>query len=141
MVCHNQELSYLQQTLNSHTGEIVGTALQENQIGKMKLKYSQVLLHWLRNHEKTVKQWVRNRVIEILRFTDSSEWLFISSQNMIADLETRRVDDLRLFHQNLSLISGFDWMRKGNKEFPMKSLDQIRLSREELAAIQIQSVL
>ena len=32
-------------------------------------------------------------------------------------------------------------MRKDNKEFPIKLLDQIRLSREELAAIQIENVL
>ena len=32
-------------------------------------------------------------------------------------------------------------MRKDNKEFRIKSLDQIRLSREELAAIQIENVL
>ena len=32
-------------------------------------------------------------------------------------------------------------MRKDNKEFPIKSLDQIRLSRQELAAIQIENVL
>ena len=32
-------------------------------------------------------------------------------------------------------------MRKDNKEFPIKSLDQIRLSREELAAIQTENVL
>ena len=106
----------------------------------MKLTDSQVVLHWLSNHEKAVKQWVRNRVIEILRFTDSSEWFFISSHNMIADLGTRRVDDLRLVDQNSTWINGFDWMRKDNKEFPIKSLDQIRLSREELAAIQVENV-
>ena len=32
-------------------------------------------------------------------------------------------------------------MRKDNKEFPIKSLDQIRLSREELAPTQIENVL
>ena len=32
-------------------------------------------------------------------------------------------------------------MRKDDKEFPIKSLDQIRLSREELAAIQTENVL
>ena len=128
-------------TTNAHTGEIVRRALQENHKGKMKLTDSQVVLHWLSNHEKAVKQWVRNRVIEILRFTDSSEWFFISSHNMIADLGTRRVDDLRLVDQNSTWINGFDWMRKDNKEFPIKSLDQIRLSREELAATQIENVL
>ena len=60
---------------------------------------------------------------------------------MIADLGTRRVDDLRLVDQNSTWINGFDWMRKDNKEFPIKSLDQIRLSREELAAIQVENVL
>ena len=127
--------------MNAHTGEITRRALQKNHKGKMKLTDSQVVLHWLSNHEKAVKQWVRNRVIEILRFTDSSEWFFVSSHNMIADLGTRRVDDLRLIDQNSTWINGFDWMRKDNKEFPIKSLDQIRLSREELAAIQIDNVL
>ena len=55
----------------------------------MKLTESQVVLHWLSNHKKAVRQWVRNRVIEILRFTDLSEWFFISSHNMIVDLGTR----------------------------------------------------
>ena len=128
-------------TMNAHTGEIVRRALQENHKGKMKLTDSQVVLHWLSNYEKTVKQWVRNRVIEILRFTDSSEWFFISSHNMIADLGTRRVDDPRLVDQNLAWINGFDRITKDDKEFPIKFLDQIRLSREELAAIQIEKVL
>ena len=128
-------------TMNAHTGEIVRRSLQENCKGKMKLTDSQVVLHWLSNHEKAVKQWVRNRVIEILRFKDSSEWFFIASLNMIADLGTRRVDDLRLVDQNSTWINAFDWMRKDNKEFPIKSLDQIRLTREELAAIQIKNVL
>ena len=107
----------------------------------MKSRDSQVVLHWLSNHEKAVKQWVRNRAIGILRFTDSSEWFFISSHNMIADLKARWVDDLRLVDQNSTWISSFAWMRKDDKEFPIKSLDQIRLNREELAALQIHNVL
>ena len=79
MVCHNPEI--FAATMNAHTGRIVRRALQENCKRKMKLTDSQVVLHWLSNHEKPVKQWVRNRVIEILRFSDSSEWFFISSHN------------------------------------------------------------
>ena len=60
---------------------------------------------------------------------------------MIEDLGTRRVNDLRLVDQNSTWINGFNWMRKDDKEFPIKSLDQIRLSREERAAIQIENVL
>ena len=61
----------------------------------------------------------------------------MSCHNMIADLGTRRVDDLRLADQNSTWINVFDWIRKDIKEFPIKLLHQIRLSREEIAAIQI----
>ena len=108
-------------TTNAHTGEIVRRALQENHKGKMKLTDSQVVLHWLSNHEKPIRHWVRDRVIEILRFTDLSEWFFISSHNMIADLGTGRVDHLRLVDQNSNWIDGVDWMRKDNKEFTKNS--------------------
>ena len=60
---------------------------------------------------------------------------------MIADLGRRRVEDLSLFDQYSTWINGFDWMRKDNKEFPIKSLDQIKLSRDELAAAQAENVL
>ena len=66
-------------TTNADTGEFLGGTLQENHKGKIKLTESQVVLHWLSNHEKAVKQWVRSSVTEILRFTDN---------NMIADLGT-----------------------------------------------------
>ena len=57
--------------MNAYTGEIVNRALEENHKGKMELIDSQVVLHWLSNREKVIKQWVRDRVIELLRFTDS----------------------------------------------------------------------
>ena len=60
---------------------------------------------------------------------------------MTIDSRRRRVDDLRLLDQNSTWINCFDWMRKDNREFPIKLLDQIGLSREELVAIQIQNVL
>ena len=56
---------------------------------------------------------------------------------MIADLGTRQVDDLRLVDQNSTWVNGFDWMRKDNKEFLIKSFGQIRFSREELAELRM----
>ena len=128
-------------TMNAHTDKIVRRPLQENHRGKMKLTDNQVVLFWLSNRETAVKQWMSNRVIEILRFTDSSEWFFISIHNLIANLGVRPVEDLRLVDQNSTWVNGSDWMRKDNKKFPIKLLDQKRLSREELAVIQIKSVL
>ena len=56
-------------TLNTHTGEIVKRALQDNHKGSVKLSDSKVTLHLKNNQKKPVKQWVRNRVVEINRFT------------------------------------------------------------------------
>ena len=84
---------------------------------------------------------MRKRVVKILKFTDSLEWFFLSSHSMTIDLRRRRVDDLRLLDQNSTWINCFDWMRKDNREFPIKLLDQIGLSREELVAIQLKNVL
>ena len=38
---------------------------------QLKLTDSQIVLHWSTNEDKPLKQWVRNRVLEIRRFTDT----------------------------------------------------------------------
>ena len=70
----------------------------------MKITDSQVALTWLSNQEKVVKQCVRNRVAEILRFTDLSELFLISSYNMITYLGARQADGLTLLTK-ISLTS------------------------------------
>ena len=93
-------------TINVQTREIVRRVLQENHKGKVKLTDSQVVLYWLCNHKKVVKKWVRNQVVEVFRFTDSSQWFFISSHNVIENLGTKRVAGMRLVHQNSTRING-----------------------------------
>ena len=66
--------------MNTQSHEIISRKLQGNHKGKMKLTDSQVVLHWLRNYEKAVKQWMRNQVVKILIFTDSLEWFQICEQ-------------------------------------------------------------
>ena len=67
--------------MDTQTHEIISRKLQENHKGKMKLTDSQVVLHWLRSHEKAVKQWMRNQVVTILIVTDSLEWFQICEQD------------------------------------------------------------
>ena len=57
------------------------------------------MLRWISNNKKPVKQWVLNRVVETLRFTEPSKWMFVSSQDMMADPGTRRVDDRNLVNK------------------------------------------
>ena len=60
-------------TINTYTGEIPRRAFQSNHKERVKLCDSQVTLLWINNQDKPVKQWVRNRVVEINRFTQPSE--------------------------------------------------------------------
>ena len=81
--------------LNSHTGEVVRKSLQKWHQSSIKLSDSQIVLHWLNNDKKTLKQWVRCRVIESLRFTKSDQWHYVQSNQMIADIGTRRGPTLK----------------------------------------------
>ena len=128
-------------TMNTHTGEVVRRAFQGNHKKKIKLTDSQVTLHWICNPDKLLKQWVRNRVVEINRFTEPSEWMFLRSQDMIADLGTRRVDNLKVVSQDSVWINGLDWMKKSTDFFPAKSIKDINLSNEEVTALQIENVI
>ena len=128
-------------TMNTHTGEVVKRAFQSNHKKKIKLTDSQVTLHWICNPDKQLKQWVRNRVVEINRFTEPSEWMFVRSQDMIADLGTRHIDNLELVNQDSVWINGFDWMKKDVACFPAKSIEDIKLSNEEVTALQNENMI
>ena len=74
-------------TLNTHTGETVKRAFQDNHKGSVKLSDSQVTLHWINNQKKPLKLCVRKRVVEINRLTQPKDWMFVRS-DMTADIGT-----------------------------------------------------
>ena len=76
--------------LNTHTGEVVRRSLGQYFKKGVKLTDSQIVLHWLNNKDLPLKQWVRNRVVEILRFSHKDSWWYIDSTNMLVDLATRK---------------------------------------------------
>ena len=88
-----------------------------------------------------MKQWVRNGVVEINRFTEPSEWMLVQSQDMIANLGTQRIDKLELVNQESIWINGFDWMKRDESCFPTKSMKDIKLSNEEVTTLQKENVL
>jgi len=75
--------------INAHTGEIIRRSFHDWHKHSIKFTDSQIALHWINNDQKPLKQWVRNRVIEILRFTSKDQWHYIQSKNMMADIGTR----------------------------------------------------
>ena len=126
-------------TINVHAGEVVRRLLKSKT--RVKLTDSQVVLYWITNHDKPVKQWVRNRVVEISRYTEPSEWMYVSSKDMIADLGTRRVDDIKLVGPESTWINGYDWMKSDINNFSAKSLSEINLGNEEMVSLQKENIL
>ena len=76
--------------LNARTGHIVQRAFGKHFKKCIKLTDSQIVLHWITNNKLTLKQWVRNRIVEINRLTEPDTWMYTSSTNMVADLGTRK---------------------------------------------------
>jgi len=74
--------------INTHTGEVVHRSFRKYWKEAVKLTDSQIVLHWINNNNRPLKQWVRNRVIEIQRFTKPLDWKYVQSADMIADIGT-----------------------------------------------------
>ena len=86
--------------VNAHSGEIVKRAFYKYHQSSSYLTDSQIVLHWISNEDIPLKQWVRNRVLEIRRFTKLEEWKYIDTKNMIADIGTRRGTTLKEIKQD-----------------------------------------
>ena len=116
---------------NAHAGEVVRRSLSKYHTHAHKFTDSQISLFWICNNARVLKQWVRNRVIEILRFTSTNDWWYIESEDMIADLGTRGCSDISLVGPESAWVKGHDWMSKDPSEFPMKSPNDVVLSNLE----------
>ena len=123
-------------TVNTHTSEIVKKAFPGNHKRSVKLSDSQVTLHWINNQKKPLKQWVRNRVVELNRFTQSKDWMFARSEDIIADISTRHVSDLYVVGKDSVWMNGFDWMKGDEVSFPAKKIDEIKLNSEEISTLE-----
>ena len=76
--------------LNTYAAEVVERAFYNHYKKSLKFTDCQIVLHWINNDERPLKEWVRNRVIKIRRFAEVEEWYYIDSANMIADIGTRK---------------------------------------------------
>ena len=72
--------------VNTHSSEVVKRALATNHSQTFYFTDSQIVLHWISNGDRVLKTWVRNRIIEIHRYTQLEDWRFVNSENMIADI-------------------------------------------------------
>ena len=118
--------------LNAHSGEVVRRSFYKWHQSSLKLSDSQIALYWICNNEKPLKQWIRNRVIKIQRFSNPTQWFYIPSEHMIADIGTRKGVSIRDVDQSSAWINGYEWMRQVVSKSPIKSNDELKLSNVEL---------
>ena len=116
---------------NAYTGEVVKRSFKKLHKQAIKFTDSQVTLFWISNDEKPLKQCTRNRVIEIQRFTNKEQWMYFESEDMIADIGTRKGVLLADVNQDSTWVNGYLWMKLGSSHFPMLSVNEIKLNEEE----------
>ena len=97
--------------LNATTGHIVSSALKKYLKNRVKLTDSQIVMYWINNSQLQLKQWVRNRVIEIHRLTKRENWFYVESKNMTADLGTRKGAKISDVSENSRWVNGEDWAK------------------------------
>jgi len=107
--------------VNTHAGEVVRKSFQHT--NSIKFTDSQIVLYWINKPTIQLKQWVRNRVNEIKRLTSSSQWVYVQSKDMIADIGTRRCVSIDEVNQSSTWTNGFPWMFKSKSEFPSMTIE------------------
>ena len=120
--------------LNTHSGEIVRKAFYNVHKGHLKISDSQIALHWIKSEDRPLKQWVRNRVIEIRRFTKVEDWRYVESTNMIADLGRRKGCTLNDVMPDSHWINGHCWMTNDSESFPVKRIEEMNFTEEDMLA-------
>ena len=116
----------------THTSEVVRKAFNSTHSGNLKFTDSQIALYWITNTSLQLKQWLRNRVNEIHRWTKSSQWKYVQSEDMIADIGTRRCSTISDVDQSSQWINGMPWMTQPETEFPALTTKQITLIQAQL---------
>ena len=54
---------------------------------------------------------MRNRAVKINRFTQPKDWMFVRSEDMIANIGTKDVSDFDVVGKNSVWINGFNWRK------------------------------
>ena len=121
--------------LNTHSGEVVKKAFQKYHQGHFKLTDSQIVLYWISNEERPLKQWIPNRVVEIRRFTTPESWFYVNTKNMIADKGTRRGSTLKDVDQESEWMNGCEWMKQDSSSLPIKSVREVSLGHVQLQEV------
>ena len=127
--------------LNASTGHIVRLSLKKHHKRGWKVTDSQVVLNWITSPKAILKMWARNRVVEITRLTNPDEWFHTTTENMVADLGTRKGAKIKQIGPESPWNEGLSWMHGKESEFPIVSIEDIILSCKEKSEANKEKVL
>lgn len=85
---------------------------------------SMITLHWIRTAPHTLKQFVANRVGEIQRCSDPSQWRHVPTESNPADLLSRGVTPLE-FTKLQSWQTGPCWLSLAEDSWPLNKLHPV----------------
>ena len=130
-------------TLNTHATEIARRSVEGNVTNVVYVLDSEIALYWIGSDTKPLTPYVRNRVIEIRRFTDVMQWFHIESSGNPADIATRKGANLEDVGEFSEWIRGKPWMVHPMDELHgdvLKNLQQVKLKSEQVSEISKESV-
>ena len=125
-------------TLNVHVTEIVKRSV-ENVCTATYVLDSEIVLHWICSVTKQLLPFVRNRVIEILRFTNSAQWFHLFSMLNPGDLGTRKGVKIEDIDRDSPWINGMDWMKRPLSELTntvLRTVENVKCEQQAAAEIQ-----
>ena len=117
--------------INAVIGHVVHRAFGDKVVNRYKITDSRIAIHWIHAWEKVLKLWIRNRVNEILRLSTLSDWFWIPGSQMPCDIGTRRTATLSDVGDGSSWKEGLPWMRGSSSDFPIKTIEEVKLDAEE----------
>ena len=91
-----------------------------------------MVLYWINNSKLQLKQWVRNRIIEINWLTDRGTWYYIERKNNITDLGTKKGAKLSDVSVDSVWVNGPSWAKGDRNKFPIQSYKNLKLSKDEI---------
>ena len=87
-----------------------------------------------------LKQWLRNKDVEINRLTDRNSWKYVLSKDMIANLGMRKGAKMADISEGSTWVNGLPWMHLEKSSFPVLSVQEIKLSKNDVEFIQRESL-
>ena len=118
--------------LNAQSGYVIQRSFGDRFDFSVKMADSQVALFWVSNYEKPLNVGVRSQVTEIRRLSNIADWRYLPSEEMLADLGTRRNVTVAEVAPGSVWVEGHGWMKKTCDHHPVKKIEELTLNEQQL---------